>query len=193
MNIALFASGNGSNVQAIIDRVEAGELDVNLAALVCDRPKAKVIERAEQANIPALVASPKHFETREDWELHVIDFLHDQQVDFIVLAGFMRLLKAPLLREFPNRIINIHPSYLPDFPGMNSIQDAYDAKVAETGVTVFYVDEGIDTGKIIAQERIEINPEWSLETLETAVHEVEHRLYPAVIQNIQQSYNERKK
>lgn len=193
MNIALFGSGNGSNVQAIMDNVQSGKLDVTIAAVVCDRPKAFVIERAKQANLPILVSSPKDFTSREAWEWHVIDFLKQHQVDFLVLAGFMRLLKQPLLQAYSSRIINIHPSFLPEFPGMNSIRDAHETGVKETGVTVFYVDEGIDSGKIIDQERISIHPDWTLEELETAVHQVEHRLYTKVIQQIHQTHNERKK
>lgn len=193
MNIALFASGNGSNVQTIIDNVRSGLLDVRIAAVVCDRPKAYVVERAKRAGLPLLVSSPRHFATREDWERHVIAFLKEHRVEFLVLAGFMRLLKQPLLQAYPDRIINIHPSYLPEFPGKDSIRDAYEAGVAHTGVTVFYVDEGIDTGKIIDQERIVIDPAWSLEDLEAAVHEVEHRLYSKVIGQIQHEFDERKK
>lgn len=193
MNIALFASGNGSNVQTIIDQVKSGQLDVNIVAVVCDRPKAYVIERAKKAGLPVLVSAPREFPSREDWERHIIAFLEPLQVDFLVLAGFMRLLKQPLLGAYANRIINIHPSYLPEFPGKDGIRDAYEAGVKETGVTVFYVDEGVDTGKIIDQERIKVDPDWSLEDLEAAVHEVEHRLYPKVIGQIQQAYDERKK
>lgn len=193
MNIALFASGNGSNVQAIIDNVNSGKLDVTIAAVVCDRPKAYVIERVKQANIPILVSSPQGFTSREAWEWHIIDFLNHHKVDFLVLAGFMRLLKQPLLQTFSNRIINIHPSFLPEYPGMNSIRDAYEEGVKETGVTVFYVDEGIDSGKIIDQERLAIDPDWSLEDLESAVHQVEHHLYTKVIQQIHQMDPERKK
>lgn len=188
MKIALFASGNGSNVQTIIDNVQSGQLAVEIACLVCDRPKAYVIERAKKAGIPVHVSSPKGFDSREDWECEVVAFLKPYSVDYLILAGFMRILKSPLLQAYPNRIINIHPSYLPAFPGKNGIQDAFDSGVSETGVTVFYVDEGIDTGKIIAQEKIAINPDWALSDLEEAVHLVEHRLYTKVLQNIQKEF-----
>jgi len=185
MNIALFASGNGSNVQAIIDTVKAGELDADISYLICDQPGAYVIERGKKENIPVLVSSPKDFESREEWERHVIDYLKKKGVELIVLAGFMRLLKKPMLQAFPNKIINIHPSLLPAFPGKNGIKDAYEAGVKKTGVSVFYVDEGMDTGRIIAQEPIDVDPAWSLEELEQAIHQVEHRLYPAVLQKLQ--------
>lgn len=193
MNIALFASGNGSNVQAIIDAVENGRLDAVITCVVCDRPGAYVTERAKRAGLPLLVSSPKEFAKRKDWEHHIIEFLQTHDTEWLVLAGFMRILKEPLLRAFPNRIINIHPSFLPAFPGKNGIQDAYEAGVSETGVSVFFVDEGIDTGSIIAQERIPVNPDWTLEELEAAVHKVEHRLYPAVIQQLSEQHGTNRK
>lgn len=185
MKIALFASGNGSNVQTIIDQVDAGQLAVKIACLVCDKPEAFVIERAKEVGIPVFVSTPKAFNCREEWERAVVTFLAPYQVDYVILAGFMRILKTPILNAYPNRIINIHPSYLPAFPGKNSIQDAYDAGASETGVTVFYVDAGIDTGTIIAQEKIKVHPKWTLKDLEEAVHLVEHRLYPKVLQMVQ--------
>jgi len=188
MNIALFASGNGSNAQAIIDAVKAGELDADISCLICDQPAAYVITRGKKENIPVLVSSPKDFESREEWERHVIDYLKNKGVELIVLAGFMRLLKKPMLQAFPNKIVNIHPSLLPDFPGKNGIKDAYEAGAKKTGVSVFYVDEGMDTGRIIAQEPIDVDPTWSLFELEQAIHQVEHRLYPAVLQKLQNEH-----
>lgn len=189
MKIALFASGSGSNVQAIIDNVKSGQLAVEIACVVCDKPKAFVIERAEKAGIPVYVSSPKEFSSREAWEEAVIEYLEPYAIDYIILAGFMRLLKKPLLNAYPNRIVNIHPSYLPAFPGKDGIKDAFEAGVSETGVTVFYVDEGVDTGKIIDQEKIIIQAEWTLADLETAVHAVEHRLYTKVLQTIQKEFS----
>lgn len=188
MNIALFASGNGSNVQAIIDAVKNGELDADISCLVCDQPGAYVIERAQKENIPVLISSPKDVDSREEWEIRVIDFLKDRRVELIVLAGFMRILKKPMLQAFPNKIINIHPSLLPDFPGINGIEDAYEADVKKTGVSIFYVDEGVDTGNIIAQEAIVVEPTWTLAELEQAIHQIEHRLYPAVLQRLQNEH-----
>jgi len=188
MNIALFASGNGSNAQAIIDAVKAGELDAVISCLICDQPGAYVIERAKNENIPVLVSSPKDFDSREEWERHVIDYLKDKGVEFVVLAGFMRLLQKPMLQAFPNKIVNIHPSLLPAFPGKNGIKDAYEMGVKKTGVSVFYVDEGMDTGHIISQESIDVDPDWSLEELVQAIHQIEHRLYPAVLQKLQNEH-----
>lgn len=189
MRIAVFASGNGSNVQALIDNVASGDLAVEIACLVTDRPNAYVVERAQLAQIPVYAATLKQFNKREAWEEAVVTYLEPYAVDYVVLAGFMRILKQPLLAAYPNRIINIHPSYLPAFPGKDGIKDAFEAGVTETGVSVFYVDEGIDTGKIIDQEKIEIKPEWSLQQLADAVHAVEHRLYTQVLQQIQNEFS----
>lgn len=182
MNIALFASGNGSNVQAIIQAAQDGIITETIQCLVCDNPKAYVIERAQQANINVLVLSPKDCASRKQWEEEILNFLKVNQVDFIVLAGFMRIIGEDILNYYPQRIINIHPSLLPAFPGRTSIADAYKAKVSETGVTIHYVDAGIDTGEIITQESLAIQPNWTLEDLEEEIHAIEHRLYPITIQ-----------
>lgn len=184
MKIALFASGNGSNVQAIIDAVSQDKLQAEIVGLFCDNPTAYVIERARQANIPTLVLSPKMCESRQQWEKKIVAFLQQQQAELVVLAGFMRIVGQPLLEAYPNRIMNIHPSLLPNFPGKSGIKDAYEANVSQTGVTVHWVDAGIDTGPIIQQETLAIDPSWTLDTLETHIHAIEHRLYPQTIQQV---------
>lgn len=184
MRLALFASGSGSNVQAIIDAVQAGKLNVELVALFCDQAGARVIERAEQAGIDTLVLAPKDCPSRQAWEEAIVAFLKERKVELIVLAGFMRILGEPLLEAYPEAIVNIHPSLLPAFPGRQGIQDAYEAGVAETGVTIHWVDAGIDTGEIIVQEKVRIEADWSLDDLAQAIHQVEHRLYPATLQEI---------
>lgn len=189
MKLALFASGNGSNVQALIDAVNNGTIKGTIQCLVCDNPKAYVIERAQAAGIDTLVIPPNRCSSRVEWENVILEFLQSHQVDLVILAGFMRIISSTLLNHYPKGIINIHPSLLPAFPGRNSIQDAYDAKVEKTGVTIHYVDEGIDTGEIIAQESLNIQAEWSLELLEEAIHKIEHRLYPKVIQQLIEEFN----
>lgn len=184
MKLALFASGNGSNVQAIIDAIALGKLQAEISCLVTDKPQAYVLERVKHLNIPVLIAPLKDFENRDEWELAIRDFVQSFQVDYLVLAGFMRILGPILLNAYPNRILNIHPSYLPNFPGAHGIRDAYQAGVSETGVTVFIVDEGIDTGQILEQVKIKIDPQWTLEELEKKIHQVEHQLYPKVLQQI---------
>lgn len=184
MRLALFASGTGSNVQAILESVTEGRLKAEVACLVCDQPQAKVIEKARQAGLPYLVLTPKECPNRESWERQILNFLIKYDVDLVILAGFMRIIGHVILSAYPKKVLNIHPSLLPEFPGRLGIKEAYEAKVKETGVTIHYVDEGIDTGEIIAQEKLTIPSDWTLDQLETAIHRIEHELYPATIQTV---------
>ncbi|MFB7141555.1 phosphoribosylglycinamide formyltransferase [Gottfriedia sp. NPDC056225] len=175
--IAVFASGNGSNFQAILDATVSGELNAEVKLLVCDRQNAYCIERAKQANIPSFNFTAKDYESKEQYEGEIIAHLKELNVEFIVLAGYMRLIGSTILDSFPGKIVNIHPSFLPLFPGKDAIGQALLAGVESTGVTVHYVDEGMDTGPIIAQEEILIEKGDSKESLEQKVHNVEHVLY----------------
>ncbi len=186
LRIAVFASGSGSNFQAIADQMAAGELDVQLELLVCDRPGAYVVERAEQAGIPAYVFRPKDYASREDYEQVLLDKLREQQIDLIVLAGYMRLLTPVLVEPYYGRMINIHPSLLPAFPGAHGARDALAYGVKVTGVTVHFVDLGMDTGPIIAQEPVPIQEGDTEDTLVERIHQVERELYPRVIGWMQQ-------
>ncbi|RPA63646.1 phosphoribosylglycinamide formyltransferase [Aerococcus agrisoli] len=187
MKLGLMASGNGTNVQAIIDAVSKQEISGQISCIVTDNPKAYVIERAKKAGIPYLLAQPKAYDNRQAWEEAIVTYLRQQGVDLVVLAGFMRIVGQPLLDAFPNSIINIHPALLPAFPGRDGIGDAYKAKVSQTGVTVHYVDEGIDTGEIIAQESLTIEADWTLDDLAAHIHDIEHDLYPKVIEQLIQN------
>ncbi|MBL1227039.1 phosphoribosylglycinamide formyltransferase [Enterococcus sp. BWR-S5] len=184
MRMAVFASGNGSNFQVIADVVKNQEIDGEIVLLFSDNREAKVLSRAEVLGIPSHAFSPKEFSDKGTYEGEILHLLEEKDVDFIVLAGYMRLIGPALLEAFPQKIINIHPSLLPSFPGLHGIRDAYEAGVAETGVTVHYIDKGIDTGPIIAQEKVAIETEDTLESLEEKIHQVEHRLYPAVLKRI---------
>lgn len=184
MKVALFASGTGSNVQAMIDAVQAGKLKAELVALVCDNPKAAVIEKGRQAGIDTLVLAPKDCPSRQVWQEEIRDFLKKRGVELIVLAGFMRIIGEVLLKAFPHSIMNIHPSLLPKHPGRHGIEDTFNSGDSQGGVTVHWVDEGIDTGEIIAQEAVDIQEGWTLEDLERAIHKIEHRLYPATVQAV---------
>lgn len=175
--IAVFASGNGSNFQAILDATKNGEMNAAMQMLVCDRPNAFCIERANQAGIPSFVFSAKNYESKKQYETEIIAHLKELNVEFIILAGYMRLIGPTILDAFPGKIVNIHPSFLPLFPGKDAIGQALQAGVELTGVTVHFVDEGMDTGPIIAQEKILIENGESKESLEQKVHEVEHVLY----------------
>jgi len=186
--IAVFASGSGSNFQAIADAVDAGRLDVRIELLVCDKPKARVVERAMAAGVPVFTFNPKDYPNRQAYETEIIQLLQDKQVDLIVLAGYMRIITEVLVNGYWGRIINIHPSLLPSFPGINAVGQALNHGVKVTGVTVHIVDGGLDSGPILAQRALDIRPDDTEETLAARIHPIEHQLYPEVIQNIAQGH-----
>ncbi|RAK15080.1 formyltetrahydrofolate-dependent phosphoribosylglycinamide formyltransferase [Anoxybacillus vitaminiphilus] len=182
--IAIFASGSGTNFQAIVDAVKKGDLQAEVALLVCDRPEAKVVERAKKEQIPLFVFRPKDYPSKADFEKEILQQLEEKGIEFIVLAGYMRLIGPTLLRAYEGRMVNIHPSLLPAFPGKDAIGQAYRAGVKVTGVTIHYVDEGMDTGPIIAQRAIEIHEGEALESVEARIHAIEHELYPEVLKKL---------
>lgn len=188
MNIAVFASGSGSNLQAIIEAVKAEKIEGSINLVVCDQPGAFAIERAKRENIPYFLFSAKDYANKVDFELEILKELQKHHVDFIVLAGYMRLIGPTLLTSFEGRIINIHPSLLPAFPGKDAIGQALAAKAKQSGVTVHFVDEGMDTGPIIAQRVVEISEDETKESLQTKIHGIEHELYPAVIGELVQRF-----
>ncbi|MBV7506256.1 phosphoribosylglycinamide formyltransferase [Bacillus sp. sid0103] len=180
--IAVFASGSGSNLQAIIDVVQVGELDADISLLVCDKPGAFAIERAKAAGIPSFVFTAKDYPSKEHFEEEIIAQLKAYGVEFIVLAGYMRLIGSKLLAEYKGRIVNIHPSLLPAFPGKDAIGQALAAQVKWSGITIHYVDEGMDTGPIIIQERVRLDENETRESLQHKIQKSEHKLYPSVLQ-----------
>jgi len=182
--ITVFASGNGSNFQAIVDAIEKGDLDAEIATLVTDKPDCFAVERAKNHNIPVFSIVPKHYATKEEYEKEIAFYLIEKNVSLVVLAGYMRLIGSVLLTAFPNRIINIHPALLPAFPGKNGILQAYQYGVKIFGVTVHYVDAGIDTGKIIEQECFKAEGMETLSEIEEKIHAIEYRLYWRVIKDI---------
>lgn len=184
INIAVFASGSGTNFETIMNHIEDGSLPVHCACLIVDKREAFALKRAEKHNIPAFFVNPKRFDSKEKYEQYILKILKERNVDLIVLSGYMRFIGQVLLEAYPKHIINLHPAYLPEFPGAHSILDAFEAKVSQTGVTVHYVDEGVDTGPIIQQRRVAVDPDWNLATLETRVHEVEYDLFWRVIKEV---------
>lgn len=183
--IAVFASGSGSNFQALVDAAACGQrLKADIALLVCDKPNARVIERAKQAGVQTAIFEPKKYTSREDYEQDVLRLLHKQRIDWVVLAGYMRLVTPVLLRAYEGRMVNIHPSLLPAFPGMHAVRQALDYGVKVTGVTVHLVDEGMDTGPILAQQVVAILPNDTEDTLSARIQQAEHELYPQVVQNL---------
>jgi phosphoribosylglycinamide formyltransferase-1 len=183
-NIALFASGSGSNFQAIVDAIENEKLPIKIALLVCDNPSAFVIERAHNHHIETLVFNPKSFQNKEEYEQMITNELVLRNISWIFLAGYMRIIGKTLLQSFPNKIVNIHPALLPAFPGAHGIKDAFDYGVKVFGVTVHFVDEGVDTGKIIDQESFKVIGNESIDDVESKIHQVEHQLYPKVIKSL---------
>ncbi|WP_243387409.1 phosphoribosylglycinamide formyltransferase [Bacillus kexueae] len=187
--IAIFASGNGSNFQSIVDHIKAGKLEAEVGLVVCDRIGAKVIERAKKEQLETFVFDPKEYESKKHFEGEILERLHKNHIDLIVLAGYMRLIGPTLLQSFEGKIINIHPSLLPSFPGKNAMEQALTAGVRITGVTIHYVDEGMDTGPIIAQKAVEVEQGETIESLAQKIHDVEHVFYPSVIQKLLKSSN----
>lgn len=179
--IAVFASGSGTNFQALLD---ANQDHYEIVLLVCDKPGAKAIERAEGAGIPTFVFQAKNYESKAAFEQEMLVWLAKFEVDFIVLAGYMRLVGETLLRKYEQRIINIHPSLLPAFPGKDAIGQAFEKQVKVTGVTIHYVDEGMDTGPIIAQEPVRVAEDDTYESLQRKIQQVEHQLYPQTLAKI---------
>lgn len=181
MRVAVFASGSGTNLQAIID---AEIQSIQIVLVFTNNPEAYAIERAKNHNIPVEVIDHKNYQTREEYEKNIIEVLDPYKLDLIVLAGFMRILSPVLVRAYKNKIVNIHPALLPSFPGINSARQALEYGVKYTGVTVHFVDEGVDTGPIILQSIVEIEDKDTEESLLRKIHKVEHQIYPKAIELI---------
>jgi phosphoribosylglycinamide formyltransferase 1 len=173
--IGVLVSGAGTNLQALIDA------DLPVAAVASNRKNAYALERARAAGIPTATFSLDCHATREERDLVIATWLEEHDVDFVVLAGYMHLLTPPFLARFPRRIVNVHPSLLPAFPGAHAIDEALAADAETTGVTVHYVDEGLDSGDVIRQEEVPVAPR---ETLVERIHAVEHRILPEVVREL---------
>ncbi|HEY4391894.1 MAG TPA: phosphoribosylglycinamide formyltransferase [Paenibacillus sp.] len=179
--VAVFASGQGSNFQTLVEAIQNGSIDAEIVLLVSDKAKAPVVERAYKAGVDSYVFDPKAYQKREDYELEIATELERRQVDLVVLAGYMRLLTPVLVDRYAGRMINIHPSLLPAFPGKDATLQAWNYGVKTTGITVHLVDGGMDTGAVIAQKAVEIRDSDSLESLEEKIHAAEKELYPEVV------------
>ncbi len=186
LHIAIFGSGSGSNYQAIAEAIEAGTLNARIACVISDVENAFILERARKLGHPAIHIDCAPFKTKLDEaaEQRAIDIIKEHDGDFIALAGFMRIVKPGLLNAFAERIVNIHPSLLPNFPGLHAGKQALNAGVAETGCTVHFVDTGIDTGSVIVQKKVPILPNDTEEVLMNRIHEQEHLAYPEALQKI---------
>jgi len=186
IKFGVLISGGGSNLQAIIDAVAAGKLDGEIALVVSSKADAYGLTRAEQAGIPTLALCKADYADPLAADVRIASALQAARADYVVMAGYMRMVREPLLKAFPNRIINLHPALLPSFAGAHGIADAFDYGVKLTGVTVHFANEEYDKGAIIAQEAVAIAEGDTLESLEEKIHAVEHKLYPRVLQMIAQ-------
>lgn len=181
LKLGILASGRGSNFQSIIDAIERGSLKAQAAVLITDRENAFARERARKHGIAEVWLNPKDSPTKEAYFERIRDELNAHAVDLVILAGFMRIVRKPLIDAFPNRIMNIHPALLPSFPGLHAQQQAIDYGVRVSGCTVHFVDEGMDTGPVIIQAAVPVAPDDTEETLSARILTEEHRIYPEAI------------
>jgi phosphoribosylglycinamide formyltransferase-1 len=183
LRLGVLGSGKGSNFRAIADAIDAGELDAQVAIVISDIETAGILELARHRGQSAEYLAPGPFRTKlaPEAEERLVALLREAEVDYVILAGYMRMIKAPLLDAFPRRVINIHPSLLPAFRGLEAWAQALAAGAQVTGCTVHYVDSGMDTGEIIAQREVPIVPGDTAATLHARIQAAEHQLYPEVI------------
>jgi len=182
LRLGVLVSGSGSNLQAIIDRIEAGALNAEICVTVSNKPDAYALMRCEKHGIPAVVIRHQDFRAREDFDRRMIEILQSHNVELVVMAGFMRVLTPVFLKAFPMRIMNIHPALLPAFPGIHVQQQAINYGVKFSGCTVHFADEGVDTGPVIAQAVVPVLPQDTADTLAARILLEEHRIYPQAIQ-----------
>jgi phosphoribosylglycinamide formyltransferase-1 len=186
VNIGILGSGKGSNCRAILQCIRDGKLDAKATVVISDVLEAPILEMAGQFGVPNAYLPPGHFRTRLEpiVEEQLVEMLRNAGAEVVVLAGFMRVLKEPMLAAFPRRIVNIHPSLLPKFPGLEAWKQALAANDKRTGVTVHYVDAQVDHGDIILQREIPILPSDTPESLHARIQEVEHVLYPEALEKV---------
>jgi len=182
IKLGVLISGSGTNLQALIDAIAAGKLDATIELVVSSRPSAYGLKRAEAAGIQTLTLSKEIYADPMVADEVIATELRRAGVDYVLMAGYMRMVHDPILASFPNRVVNIHPALLPSFKGAHAIQDAYDYGVKVTGVTVHFANSVYDCGPIIAQRPVAVEEGWTVEQLEAHIHEVEHQLYPHVAQ-----------
>lgn len=182
IKLGVLLSGSGTNLQAIIDAIDAGKLDATIELVVSSRPDAYGLKRAEAAGLQTLTLSKETYEDLFVADMVIATELKRYNVDYVVMAGYMRKVGVPILNTFLNRVLNLHPALLPSFRGAHAIQDAYEYGVKVTGVTVHLANADYDRGPIIAQRPVVVEEGWTVDQLEEAIHQVEHKLYPEVLQ-----------
>ena len=175
--IAVFASGNGSNFQVLAEQF-------SVEFVFSDHRDAYVLERAERLGVLSYAFELKEFDSKADYEAAIVELLEEHEIDLVLLAGYMKIVAQTLLDKYEGRMINIHPAYLPEFPGARGIEDAWEAGVTQSGVTIHWVTSEVDSGQIIRQERVPRLPEDTIETFEARIHEMEYQLYPEVVREL---------
>lgn len=181
LKIGVLISGSGTNLQAIIDRINDGSLNASVELVISSRPDAYGLKRAEAAGVDSLTLSKEFYKENDDPDEFIARMFRARGCEYVIMAGYMRMVHASLLDAFPNRVVNLHPALLPSFRGAHAIQDAFDRGVKVTGVTVHFANEEYDKGPIIAQRALAVEEGWDVDTLEAHIHEIEHELYPEVI------------
>lgn len=181
MNFAVLASGRGGNLKAIINAVNSGQIKADLKVVISDKKDAYALQHAREAKIPDFYINPKDFQDRPSMDRAIVERLREYKVDFVVLAGYMRLVSGYFVGQYADKILNIHPSLLPAFKGLHASRDAFDYGARVTGATVHFVVEEMDEGAVILQEPVRIESKDTLETLEEKIHAAEHRIYPQAI------------
>ena len=186
LSLAILLSGNGTNFQAIVDSIDNGQLKAVIKVVISNNKDAFGLKRARNHNIKNLCIDHKDFADRESYDQKLMETIEQENVDFIVLAGFMRILGSNFVKNFPNKIINIHPSLLPKYPGLNTHKKVLENKDKEHGVTVHLVDEGLDSGPIIGFIKILVEDDEKENNLENKIHKIEHFIYPKILSEFQE-------
>lgn len=179
--IVVFASGFGSNLQALIDYSKRNDLNGDIALVFSNNKDACALKRARENKIKTVFMDPLRYKTREQYDKKIMELLKQEEIDLVVLAGYMFVLSSCFVRKYKNRILNIHPALLPSFKGAHGIKDAFEYGVKITGVTVHFVEEKLDSGPIILQEAVNVEQDDNLEKLEEKIHRVEHKIYPLAV------------
>jgi phosphoribosylglycinamide formyltransferase-1 len=182
--IAVLASGSGTNLQAILDQLHGGDEGIEVVGVASDKPDATALERARKAGVETAVFPAAEYANRQERDVAIGDWLDRRKADLVVLAGYMQLLSAPFVTRFANRIVNVHPALLPSFPGLDAIGQALDHGVRITGVTVHFVDDGVDSGPILLQQPVPVPASGDRDELEEEIHRTEHALLPEAIRLI---------
>lgn len=186
MKFAVLISGKGTNLQAILDAKARGAIDSELAVVISNKEDAFGLERAKAFGVETVFADPSQFDSRDAFDQHLLLLLSSYGVDFVVLAGYMRILSDSFIDAYEGRLLNIHPSLLPQFKGAKAIREAFETKVSETGATVHFVVKELDSGPIILQKAVSINSTDTLEDVADKIHAVEHDIYPEAIHYFEQ-------